>query len=129
MSSSSPSHSAKCTYHFGSITTNRIRLLDKGSVTQASSLTTGVDLPAPVGVIRTFSGTTMITGASISFSAAHPSINSDSIVFTSIVSYNGVGIPQIRVASFSAGSCTLTLSNPSHINSLTTPVTIAYRIM
>jgi hypothetical protein len=122
------SQSSKCNYHFGSVTCHNLHLLDKGSVTQATNVITGVELPSRTGLIRTVNGI-FSTGASASFTAAHPSINIDSIIFASIGSYNGTGIPNVRVSSFSAGSCTLTISNVSTTNTLNAPITIAYQIL
>lgn len=125
---SSSSKSAKLAYNFGSVTTNSLHLLGKGSVTQATSITTGVQLPAPVGVIRTVN-TNLGALSSTYFKAEHSSIVSDSIIFTSIGSYGGNNLPYVSVVSFSTGSCTLGLSNISTAGSLSAPVTIAYQIL
>lgn len=126
---SSSSQSSKCHYHFGSVTCQTLHLLGKASVTQGTNVITSVNLPSHVGLIRTVNFT-QTTGASASFSAAHPSINNESIIFANIASYSGInGIPLLRVSSFSAGSCTLTISNASTTNSISGVITIAYQIL
>jgi hypothetical protein len=130
--SSSSSKSAKLAYHFGtvttdSVTTDSLQILGKGSVTQGTSMTTGVTLPAPLGVIRTVSST-LATNANISFTASHLSINMDSIIFASITGYTGQGQPSIRVSSQTEGSCVITLEN-NLAAVLNAPVTIAYQIL
>lgn len=125
---SSSSKSAKLDYNFGSVTTNSVSILGKGSVTQGTSITTGVQLPAPVGVIRTVN-TNLGALTSTYFKAEHSSIVSDSIIFTSIGSYGGNNLPYVSVVSFSTGSCTLGLSNISTAGSLSAPVNIAYQII
>lgn len=126
--SSSSSWSSKLHYNFGSVSANRFNVLDKGSVTQGTSITTSVQLPAPVGVIRTVN-TNLGALTSTYFKAEHSSIVSDSIIFTSIGSYGGNNLPYVSVVSFSTGSCTLGLSNISTAGSLSAPVTIAYNII
>jgi hypothetical protein len=132
MSSSSSSHSAKCTYHFGSVISGSVSAdnlyLDKGSVTQATSIITGVTLPKPVGLIRTVTST-LGPLSSTQFKAQHSSIKSDSILFASVGAYSGDGIPYVNVVSYSAGSSTISISNLSTGGSLTQPVTIAYQIL
>lgn len=125
----SGSHSAKCNFHFGSVTCQNLNILDKSSVTQATNIITGVQLSSPIGLIKTASDT-MVTGASASFTIAHPSINNNSVIFACIGSYIGNAIPHVRVSSFSAGSSTLTISNISTVNSMSgTSLSIAYQII
>jgi hypothetical protein len=129
MSSSSSSQSAKCGYHFGSVTTKTLNLLGKGSVTQGTSITTGVELPARVGLVRTVSST-LVTGGSVNFTGSHVSINEDSIIFASIGAYSGnAGHPSIRISSQTQGSCVFTLQNSHKDSALNGVVTIAYNIV
>ena len=132
--SSSTSKSAKLAYHFGSVitdsvTTDSLHLLGKGSVTQGTNITTGVNLPNLVGRVRTVSST-LVTGGSVSFSGSHVSINTDSIILSSVSAYSGnVGHPSVIISSQSQGSCLFTLQNSHKDNALNGVVTIAYQIL
>jgi hypothetical protein len=131
--SSSSSKSAKLAYHFGTVTTDSVTTdnlyLDKGSVTQASSITTSVTLPKPVGLVRTVNST-LVTGGSVNFTGSHLSINTDSIIFASIGAYSGdAGHPSVRISSQTQGSCVFTLQNSHKDSALNGVVTIAYQIL
>lgn len=125
----SSSHSASCSYHFGSVTTQTLNLLNKGSVTQGTAITSGVTLASPLGKIRTVNST-LVTGGSISFVASYPNISTNSIVFASVAGYSGnAGHPSILVNSITSGSCIFTLQNSHKDSALNGAVTIAYNIM
>lgn len=124
---SSSSKSAKLDYNFGSVTTNSLQLLGKGSVTQGTSITTAVELPNLVGLIRTVSST-LVTSGNVNFTGTNASIKADSIIFASIAGYTGQGQPSVRVSSQTEGSCVFTLQN-SVAAVLNAPVTIAYQIL
>lgn len=132
--SSAQSKSAKLAYHFGSVTTDSVttdslHLLGKGSVTQGTNITTGVNLPNLVGRVRTVSST-LVTGGSVSFSGSHVSINTDSIILSSVSAYSGnAGHPSVRISSQSQGSCLFTLQNSHKDGALDGVVTIAYQIL
>ena len=131
--SSAQSKSAKLAYHFGSVTTDSVttdslHLLGKGSVTQGTNITTGVELPNLVGRVRTVSST-LVTGGSASFSGSHVSINTDSIILSSVSAYSGPGHPSVRISSQSQGSCLFTLQNSHKDSALDGVVTIAYQIL
>jgi hypothetical protein len=130
--SSSSSKSAKLAYHFGTVTTDSVTTdnlyLDKGSVTQASSITTSVTLPKPVGLVRTVSST-LAALTSTQFKINYDYIDSNSVIFASVGAYSGTGIPYISVVSYSTGSSTLGLSNLSTGGALNGPVTVAYQIL
>ena len=132
--SSSTSKSAKLAYHFGSVTTDSVttdslHLLGKGSVTQGTNITTDVELPNLVGLVRTVSST-LVSGGSVSFSGSHVSINTDSIILSSVSAYSGnSGHPSVRISSQSQGSCLFTLQNSHKDNALNGVVTIAYQIL
>jgi len=126
--SSSSSWSSKLHYNFGSVSANRFNVLDKSSVTQATSITTGVTLGSLVGTITTVNAA-IATFGNATFTATHPSINMNSIVFTSIGAYSGNGIPSVRVLNQTQGSCQITIHNSHNANPTNAAVTIAYNII
>lgn len=97
----------------GYFTTNTLSIRDKLSVTQATSITTGVTLNSQTGVITTRSAATGAQSAQ-SFIVSNSSMNTDSIVLSNIIGYNGsTGLPQVYVDDITSGSFKIVIQNNS----------------
>lgn len=84
----------------------------KGTVTQATSVTTGVTLNAASGVITMFSATTA-AGASDSFVVTNSYVGSVSQILACVQDYSGTtGLPVVIVDNLNdSGTFTVTLQN------------------
>lgn len=95
------SHSRKLTQELGKVSIDSLSSntmsIDKGTVTQITSVTTGVTVSANAGVITTFSQSAA-AGASATFAVTNTKVSTTSVVLVSIVNYAGTtGIPIVRV--------------------------------
>lgn len=120
-----PSQSSKISYEFGSITANDINV-NSGSVSQATSITTAVNLTAPFGIITTQSATAA-ADSTHTFTANHPSVTTSKVVHATIVGYAGTGLPSVRVSTAS-GSFSVIIQNHHSSAALNAPLKIAYSI-
>ena len=114
----------------GSITCDQL-FTNKGTVTQATSITTGVSLNAVSGVITTVSATT--AGASASdFVLTDGFIQTTSVVLITLLDYSGTivtnGIPVVCVDNIAAGSCTIRIVNVHASNALSGVLKIGFNI-
>jgi hypothetical protein len=110
-------------------TLNELRLT-RDTVEQTTSITSGVTIQSPAGFIITTTSGTLSTNANAAFTVTNSLVSSDSIVFTNIISYNGVGAPVCRVNNVTDGSFQISLRNVSDINQMTSgSLKIAYSIM
>ena len=110
----------------GSIRTNDINLITS-SVTQSTSITTGVTLSAPCGIINTQLASAGTYGTH-TFTASHPSVSVNKIILTNIIGYSGTGSPSVRLQS-TQGSFNVIITNNHINNSLNAPLNIAYTIL
>ncbi len=87
---------------------------DKGTVTQITSISTGVTLNTTAGTITTVS-TTLAGGTSATFTVTNSTCTSQSIVQATIVNYTGTyatnGFPIVNINNIAAGSFQVTLCN------------------
>lgn len=83
-----------------------------GTVTQASSITTGVTLNKACGTITTVSST-LAAGVDAQFTLTNSKIAATDVVVASIKSYGGTadGIPVAKVVATAAGSCVINVHN------------------
>lgn len=110
-------------------TLNKLRLT-RDTINQTTSITSGVTINSPAGFIITTTSGTLSTNANAAFTVTNSLVSSDSIVFTNIISYNGVGAPVCRVNNVTEGSFEISLRNVSDINQMTSgSVKIAYSLM
>lgn len=104
----------------------------RGTVTQASSLTTAVELNAPSGVITTVSATTAAVSES-KFALTNSLITASSVVLVSIVNYAGTfatnGIPTVKVDTIGSGTCNICVNNVHAANALSGVLKIAFVVM
>ena len=88
-------------------------LYNKGTVTQATSITTGVTVNAPVGVITTVSSTLASLGEA-TFTVTNSFAKADSVILVS-TEYLGAGHGDAGVASRAAGSFQITVANQGSV--------------
>ena len=90
---------------------NQIRV-NRGSIAQVTSITSGVTLNSPAGTISTISsGTLLVTNGSSSFSVLNSCVHSDSIILSNIIGFSGTGQPAARINNVTTGSFSVVLRN------------------
>jgi hypothetical protein len=110
-------------------TLNELRLT-RDTIRQTTSITSGVTIDSPAGFVITTTSGNISTNANAAFTVTNPLVSSDSLVFTNIISYNGVGSPVCTVNNVTDGSFQISLRNVSDTNQMTSgSMTIAYSIM
>lgn len=104
-------------------------VLTKGSVTQATSATTGVSIEYPGGKIVCFTSTLAAVSTS-TFTVTNSFVKADSLVIATIQDYTGTtGLPTVTVDDLVAGSFKINLNNVHNAAALNGVVTIAFAIM
>lgn len=88
-------------------------LYNKGTVTQATSITTGVTVNAPVGVITTVVSTLASLGEA-TFTVTNSFAKADSVILVS-TEYVGAGHGDAGVAARAAGSFQITVANQGSV--------------
>jgi len=84
-------------------------LLDRGTVTQATSITTGVTLNQRSGIITTVSST-LAANAEAEFTVSNSVVESNSVILLTAL-YNGDSHVSLNVKSVSDGSFVVVLAN------------------
>lgn len=103
--------------------------LSKGSVTQATSITTAVTCNASAGYITTVS-TTLAANGSATFKVNNTHVSTDSCVVANISNYAGTtGIPVITVDNVAAGEFSITVTNVNDTNALNGTIRISFIIV
>lgn len=106
-----------------------ITTLDKQSVTQITSITTGVTINGASGSIVTVSATTAALGAS-EFTVTNSFVTADSNVFVQIKNYTGTyttnGLPSVNVQTVAAGSFNVVITNAHNANALNGVLTLEF---
>ena len=105
-------------------------VVSKTSITQITSIATGVTANGSAGVITTFSADTG-AGAASAFTLTNSSIKADSIVLAQVIDYAGTfgtGLPVVAVDAIAAGSCSIVLMNPDAA-ALDNVVKIAFQVL
>jgi hypothetical protein len=100
----------------GTINVNQVRL-NRSSITQATSISTGVTLNSPAGFISTYAGT-LATNGSATFTVNNSYVRSDSIILSNIINFGGAGAPSVRVGSVADGSFSVVLRNGDWVTPL-----------
>lgn len=94
---------------------------DNGIVTQLTSITTGVTLSKPAGVITTVAATTTAAGSS-TFTVTNTAVTATSIVSAFIQNYAGTyatnGFPVVSVNNVTSGAFNIVISNVHATNAL-----------
>ena len=102
--------------------------LSKTTVSQGTSLTTGVSLDSPAGFIFTFTTGSISTSGSNSFTVTNSFVNTSSIVHTSILNYTGSGIPVVNCTSITTGSFSVKINNLDATNTVAGSVKLGFTI-
>jgi hypothetical protein len=104
----------------------------KATVTQGTSITTGVTASAPAGVITTFSAA-LAADASAEFTVTNTFVSASSVVLANIVDYAGTdstnGIPVVKVDTIGAGSFKIVISNAHSANALSGVLKIGFIVV
>jgi len=113
----------------GLVNTSQIAYSNKGAVTQAGSLTSGVTLNSPVGAIRTVS-TTLGTSGSAMFTCANSVVTASKYVMANIIDYTGSnGTPSVIVDNITKGSFAVSVRNSHPTAALNGSLNIAFQIL
>jgi hypothetical protein len=103
--------------------------LEKGAVTQATSISTAVTLNKSAGIITAVSST-LGTNGNANFTVNNSSVMADSVVLCNIVNYSGSqGAPFSRVQNVTQGSFGVSLRNVDDINALNGIVKFAFSVL
>lgn len=108
-------------------------LMDDGTVTQITSITTGVQVDKPAGVITTVSST-LAAGAFAKFTVTCSFATATSVILCNIVDYSGAidgsnGQPEVFIDNRTAGTFDIVLFNSDATQALAGIVQIAYAIL
>jgi hypothetical protein len=104
----------------------------KTTVTQGTSITTGVTASAPAGVITTFSAA-IAAQASAEFTVTNTFVSASSVVLANIVDYAGTdstnGIPVVKVDSIGSTSFKIVISNAHSTNALSGVLKVGFIVV
>lgn len=107
-------------------------LFPKSTVTQVTSITTGVTINDVSGVITTVAATTA-NNAADTFTVTNDRVLATSVVLAVVVGYSGTiatnGFPAVIVQNIGAGSFDMTLYNPHGTAALSGTVDIAFHVL
>lgn len=108
-------------------------LMDDGTVTQITSITTGVTINKPAGVITTVSST-LAAGAHAVFTVTNSFAVAASVIICNITNYTGAvdgsaGQPQVYIDNITAGTFDIVLFNSDATQALNGTVSIAFAIL
>lgn len=99
--------------HNTGVMAERLALMGSSSVTQATSITTGVTINAPCGTITTVSQTIAAAGEA-SFTVTNSVVEANDVVIVNVKTHTSGGGPFIAyVSAVAAGSFQITLTNPA----------------
>ena len=114
---------------FGSINTGRVTFTNKGSVTQATSLTSGVTLHSPAGSITTIS-TSLEASETLSFICTNACVTATNFVFANIIDYAGsTGTPSVIVDNITRGSFAINVRNNHPVNTLNGSLKVGFFVV
>jgi hypothetical protein len=104
-------------------------IVTKSTVGQLTSVTSGVSINSPAGIISTVS-TALATNGSAVFSVSNSCVEADSIVLANIVNYGGSqGAPIVRVQGITRGSFSVSLRNVSDADALNGVVKVGFSVL
>jgi hypothetical protein len=119
--------SLRVTAKLGHVSLETLDLLT-GSVTQLTSITSGVSLLTQSCVITTVSAT-LATQGSASFAVTSPVVNANTVVLANMSGYTGTGLPLVSVTNATTGSFMLTINNLHATAELNAPIKISTLIL
>jgi len=97
-------------YSIGELTYSNLKPAATGSVTQATSRSTGVTVNAIAGTITT-DATSLAAGAEATFTVTNNKVKAGSVVVVSLQTPSATGFSVPAVTTTAAGSFNITLSN------------------
>jgi len=104
----------------------------QGTVTQITTIATGVTLDAYSGVITTVSST-LAAVTTTGFVVTNAAVGAGSVVIANVVNYGGTyetnGIPVVTVDTIAEGSFTIKLSNAHASNALSGVLKIGFIVL
>ncbi len=117
------SQSSKVTLKLGGLQVlNNLTLNDisvsKATVTQVTSITSGVTINSSAGFINTFTGGSLSTSGNTSFIVTNSDVLTDSLVLCNVVKNAPAGNAVLTVNNITTGSFTLRLSNVDTVNAI-----------
>lgn len=130
--SQSRSQSLNITKKVGSLVAEGVVTFPHSTVTQATSITTGVTATGSSGIITTVSST-LAAVTSTGFTVTNTDVLSTSVVVASLVNYGGTlvtnGIPVVTVSAIAAGSFDIKITNAHASNALSGVMKISYIVV
>lgn len=126
--------SSKTSHHFGSIEVANITninnfRMNRSTVSQGTSITTGVTINAPAGFIFTFTSGSIATAGNTTFNVANSAVRSDSVVLGNIVDGGITGMPIMNINSITQGSFDVVLKNADLTNPIDGSLKLSYSIL
>lgn len=103
-------------------------VISKGTVTQLTSITTGVTLNKPSGVITTVS-TTVAAGSNASFTVTNSFCQSNSVVLLTVDDSATAGLAKLNVQSVANGSFVINVTNIHSANAFNNILKIHFLIV
>lgn len=102
-------------------------VVNKQSVTQLTSITTGVTINSACGTIVTFNGV-ITAGTTATFSVANSACSFGNVVLANVNAYSGAGIPVVASCVVTKTGFDLTLANVSTADDTDDVITIAFLV-
>jgi hypothetical protein len=99
-----------------------------GTVTQATSITTGVTLNKQRGQITTVAST-LAAGAEETFTVTNSEVDTADVVVACLAGYAGAGTPIVWVSDINDGSFDITISNLHATNAVDDPYVINFVVL
>lgn len=115
--------------HHAGVMAGQLALMGSGTVTQATSITTGVTVNASCGTIVTVSQT-IAAAAEASFTVTNSFVEANDVVIVNVKSTSSAGGPFIAyVSAVAAGSFQITLTNPHAANAGDNTITLSFAVI
>jgi hypothetical protein len=105
-----------------------INFTDRGTVTQATSITTAVTLNAPAGVITTVS-TTVAAGSNASFTVNNNFSKADSVILLTVDDSATAGLAKVNVQTVANGSFVINITNIHSANAFNEVIKVHFQIL
>ncbi len=111
----------------GDITPDSVTFATKVTVTQLTSITTGVTADGSAGIITTVAAAT-VADASDTFTVTNSSVTTTSVVVAVVSDYAGASLPNVRVNNVVAGAFDVVIQNAGAA-ALDQPLEISFIVM
>lgn len=122
------SQSSKLAKIFDSLSINNLTLT-KSNVSQATSITTAVNVTTQAGTITT-QGVSTAANSITQFTVNHPDVTANSLILANIMNYSGsTGLPSVYIDDNTTGSFVVKIQNQHDANPLGGALKISYLIL